>query len=117
MNIKTHENYGAVIIELKGDLTGGPEAGQISDLLHNFLKQKKKNVIIDLTHLKFVNSSGIGILISGYTTMKKGDGTLKLAGLSDKIKGVLAITKLNHIFDTYPSIDDALKDSAKTEAL
>ncbi len=109
MKIKEHEKYDAVIVEIKGDLVGGPEAADISERLHDYLKRNKKHVVVDLSNVKFVNSSGIGILISGYTTMKNAGGELKLANLSDKVTGVLSITKLNSIFDTYSSIDEAVK--------
>jgi len=109
MKIKHYEKYGAAIIELKGDLMGGPDAFELNGLLHKFLDEKKNHVVVDLSNVKFVNSSGIGILISGYTTMKNGGGNLKLANLSEKVKGVLAITKLNNIFESHKTIDEAVK--------
>lgn len=109
MKIKTTEHYGAVAIELKGNVMGGPEAAELNDLLHKFLEEGKKNVVIDLSDVKFMNSSGLGMLISGFTTMKNGGGNLKLAGATDKIQSLLVITKLITIFENYDSVEEAVK--------
>ena len=109
MKVKTVEQYGAVIIELKGNVMGGPEALEFSDALHKLLDEGKKNVIIDLAETKFMNSSGLGMLISGYTTMKNGGGSLKLANATEKIESLLIITKLITIFEHYTSVDEAIK--------
>lgn len=109
MKVKTKEQYNAVILELKGNVMGGPEAEKFGQQLHQFLDADKKNVIVDLAGVKFMNSSGLGMLISGYTTMKNGGGTLKLANATEKINSLLIITKLISIFEHYDSVDDAVK--------
>lgn len=109
MKVKTVEQYGAVVIELKGNIMGGPEAQEFSDTLHKLLDEGKKNVVIDLAETKFMNSSGLGMLISGYTTMKNGGGSLKLANATEKIESLLIITKLITIFEHYASVDEAVK--------
>ncbi|GBD90719.1 anti-sigma-B factor antagonist [bacterium BMS3Abin04] len=109
MKVKTKEQYNAVVLELKGNVMGGPEAEKFGQQLHQLLDEGKKNVIIDLAGVKFMNSSGLGMLISGYTTMKNGGGTLKLANATEKINSLLIITKLISIFEHYNSVDDAIK--------
>ncbi len=109
MKVKTKEQYNAVILELKGNVMGGPEAEKFGQQLHQFLDAGKRNVIVDLAGVKFMNSSGLGMLISGYTTMKNGGGTLKLANATEKINSLLIITKLISIFEHYDSVDDAVK--------
>lgn len=109
MKFKTSEKYNAVVIELKGNIMGGPETTEFSDMLHNFLKDGKKNIIVDLGDVKFMNSSGLGMLISGLTTVKKEGGHLKLAKVTEKIQSLLVITKLITIFENYDTVDDAVK--------
>jgi len=109
MKIKTSEKYNAAIVELKGNVMGGPDAGELNDLLHKFIDNGKKNVVVDLSDVKFMNSSGLGMLISGYTTMKNGGGNLKLCNATDKIESLLVITKLITIFEHYNSVDEAVK--------
>lgn len=109
MKIKVSEKYSAVVVELKGNVMGGPEAQEFSDLLHKLLDEGKKNVVVDLAGVKFMNSSGLGMLISGFTTMKNGGGALKLANATEKINSLLVITKLITIFENFDSVDEAVK--------
>lgn len=60
-----------------------------------------------------MNSSGLGILIAGYTAVKNGDGELKLANLTDKIESLLLITKLNTVFSNFESVEEAVNSFAK----
>ena len=108
MNTKVHEKYNAAVVELKGNIEGGPFASEFKNTLLNLLKENKKNIIVDMSHIKFINSNGIGILVGGYTTVKNGGGNLKLVNSGDKVKGVLSITKLNQVFSNYSSVDEAL---------
>lgn len=113
MKIKTSEKYGAVIIELKGNVMGGEDTKNFTDLLHKLIDENKLNVIVDLSDVKFMNSSGLGMLISGLTTMKKANGYFKLACVSDKIESLLVITKLITIFETFDNVDAAIKSFSK----
>ena len=113
MKIKTFENYNAVVVELKGNVMGGPESAELNELLHKFLDSNKKNVIVDLSEVKFMNSSGLGMLIGGLTTMKKANGFYKLANVTDKIESLLVITKLITIFEHYESVDKAIESLPK----
>ena len=108
MKISTEEKYNAVVIELKGNVMGGPEAQEFNTLLHDLLDQGKKNVVVDLGEVKFMNSSGLGMLISGFTTMKNGEGFFKLARPTEKIESLLVITKLITIFEHYATIEEAV---------
>jgi anti-sigma B factor antagonist len=109
MRIKTSEKYGAVIITLKGNVMGGPDAQEFHDLLGKLLEEGKKNIVIDLGGVKFMNSTGLGMLISGYTSVKNKDGVMKLANATEKINSLLVVTKLITIFDNYDSVDEAVK--------
>lgn len=113
MRIKTSEKYGAVVITLKGNVMGGPEAQEFHDILGDFLDESKTNIIIDLGGVKFMNSTGLGMLISGYTSVKNKDGVLKLANATEKINSLLVITKLITIFDNFESVDAAADSFGK----
>lgn len=109
MKTKLVEKYSAVIVELKGNVMGGDDTKEFNELLHKLIGEDKKNIIIDLSGVKFMNSSGLGMMISGLTTMKREGGHLKLANVTEKIESLLIITKLITIFETYESIDEAVK--------
>lgn len=107
MNIK--EQYGTVILELKGKLVGGPISGRINSTLNNLLDQGKKKIVVDLSRVTSLNSSGMGTLISGYTMVKDSGGALKLANVTVKIQSLLSMTRLNQIFEIYNSVDEAVQ--------
>lgn len=109
MKIKTTEKYEAVIIELKGNVMGGDDTKDFNDLLHKLIDEGKTRIVVNLGDVKFMNSSGLGMLIGGLTTVKKSDGFYKLANVTDKIESLLIITKLITIFETYDSVDKALE--------
>ena len=87
---------------------GGPDASILHEKLHEFIEMDKKKIIIDLSKVDWMNSTGLGILISGYTTIKNHNGDLKLANLTKKVQSLLTITKLVAVFDAYDSVDEAI---------
>jgi anti-sigma B factor antagonist len=113
MALKIEEQYKSVVLHLDGKLMGGPFGEEMNKTLHNLLDEGKKQVVVDLGKVGFVNSSGLGILISGLTTMRNGGGDLKLAGITSKVEGLLSITKLNKIFEQFPTVESALKSFEK----
>jgi anti-sigma B factor antagonist len=113
MKIKTTEKYEAVVLELKGNVMGGEDTKDFNELLHKLIDQGKTRIVIDLGDVKFMNSSGLGMLIGGLTTVKKANGQYKLANITDKIESLLIITKLITIFEHYESVDKALESLPK----
>ena len=113
MKIKTSEKYEAVVIELKGNVMGGDDTKNFNELLHKLIEEDKKQIVVDLSGVKFMNSSGLGMLIGGLTTVKKSEGQLKLACVTEKIESLLIITKLITIFESFDSVDDAVKSFSK----
>ena len=108
MKFTTKESKGITVIELSGNVLGGPDAGSLNNQLRTLLESKKHKVIVDLADVQFINSSGLGMLIGGLTTMKNGGGELKLARASEKIKHLLDMTKLSGVFDVHDSVPSAI---------
>ncbi len=109
MNYNISEKYNCVVIELKGKIMGGPDAEVFRDELQKLIDDDKKKVIIDLEHVKFMNSSGLGILIGGLTTMRKAGGDIKLCNADKRISSLLMVSQLNTVFDHHLSLDSAVK--------
>ncbi len=108
MNFKVAEHYNAVTIELKGNVMGGPDGANLLDKLHELKDQGKKNVVVDLSKVKFMNSSGLGMLISAMTTMRNAGGDLRLTNVADRIMSLLMITKLITVFKSYDTVEEAV---------
>ena len=108
MKLSSREISDVMILEPKGKIMGGSDATVLHDRLHEFIDQNKKKVVIDLAKVDWMNSTGLGILISGLTTLRNNDGELKLANVTDKIQSLLTITKLITVFESYDSVDEAV---------
>ena len=108
MELKQIDKGNVTVIQLEGKLMGGPDATQLHESLHKLINSDIKNVVIDLKGVDWINSSGLGILISGLTTVRNSGGDLCLAHPSDKIKNILNITKLSSVFTSYDKIDEAI---------
>ena len=109
MKLTHREENDVVIVEPKGKIMGGPESTELHDLLHDLIEDDKKKVVIDLSKVDWMNSTGLGLLISGLTTLRKAGGELKLANVTDKIQSLLTITKLVTIFKSYDTVEEAVK--------
>ncbi|MBX7153292.1 STAS domain-containing protein [bacterium] len=112
MQLKVSEMSGIVILEVQGNIMGGPDAALINDEIHKYMLQGKKNFVVNMQSIDLINSSGLGILISNLTTVKNSGGDLRLAQASDKIKQIFQITKLSTVFKHYSTIEDAVKSFA-----
>jgi anti-sigma B factor antagonist len=109
MKLTDRMQEGVVVLEPKGKIMGGPDASLLHDKLYEYIKQDRRMVVVDLAQVDWMNSTGLGILISGYTTLRNNDGLLKLANVTDKIQSLLTITKLVSVFEAFDSVDDAVK--------
>ncbi|MCI0708223.1 MAG: STAS domain-containing protein [Ignavibacteriae bacterium] len=108
MKLKTKDMNNVTVIELKGNVMGGPDATALNDELHKLIETKKNKVVIDLHEVKFMNSSGLGMLIGSLTTIRNSGGDLKIARASDKIESLLIVTKLITVFDHHDSVEKAV---------
>ena len=115
MNYSVDERYNAVVITLKGNAMGGPDGAKLHETLHELKEQGKKNIVVDLGRTKFMNSSGLGMLISGMTTMRNAGGDLRLANVADRIQSLLMITKLITVFKHFDSVDEAVQSFESDE--
>ncbi len=108
MKLKTKEVKNITVIELDGNIIGGPDASALNDYLHKLITEDRKQVVIDLKAVSFINSSGLGMLIGGLTTMRHSGGELKLARASKKVESLLEMTKLLKVFDLHKNVNDAV---------
>ena len=113
MKIKLSDRDGIVVLELNGKIMGGPDATAINDKLHELVESNRTKVVADLAKVDWMNSSGLGILISGLTTIRNAGGDLKLAAVTERIKSLLMITKLLSVFDTFDTVDEAVSSFSK----
>lgn len=109
MDFTTTQQGTVTVIGLAGSLMGGPDATTLIGKINECIDDGKKNLVIDLSQVQFINSSGLGLLINGVTTMKNAGGRLKIAGASAKIQNLFKITRLESMMEQYPTMQEAVK--------
>lgn len=98
-----------VLLDLAGKITIGEGSVQLRDAVEKLLEAGRNLIILNLAGVSYVDSSGIGELVSRYTTTKNTGGRLKLLSLPKKIKDLLMITKLLTVFEIYEDEQAALE--------
>ena len=117
MSFKVDERYNAVVYKITSSkFMGGPDWSSFHDKMHTLLEEGKKNAIVDLSRVKFMNSSGIGVLIRAMTTMRAGGGDLRLTGVTNRIQSLLVMTKLINVFKTFDTVDAAVASYEESPA-
>ncbi|MDP2208594.1 MAG: STAS domain-containing protein [Bacteroidota bacterium] len=105
MQIKENMVEDVAIITLKGDLIGEPETTKIREKVRSLITDDIKKVVIDLADVAYINSTGLGSLISVLTTLRNAGGDLKLSRVGEKIKSIFVITQLIKVFDTHETVE------------
>jgi anti-sigma B factor antagonist len=108
MKLATEKKGDVLIIALKGKIMGGPESAQFHEQLKQAIAHGERKVVLDLGGVEWMNSTGLGLLISGFTTLRNAGGEMKLARSTEKIQSLLVITKLNTVFEGHDSIEAAV---------
>jgi len=89
------------VVDVSGRITLGEGCTQLRELIREQLSKGHKNVLLNLADVTYIDSSGIGELVSAYTAVSHQGGKLKLLGLTKKVHDLLQITKLYTVFDVH----------------
>jgi anti-sigma B factor antagonist len=100
-NLTTRQVGDVSVVDVSGRITLGEGSSALRQLLKDMLAQGHAKILLNLRDVSYIDSSGIGELVSGFTTVANQGGTLKLLGLTNRIKDLLQITKLYTIFDIH----------------
>ena len=99
LDFSTRQSDGVAIVDLRGRITLGDGSVTVRNTVHDLLAKGQKNILLNLGDVNYIDSSGIGELVSAFTTAKKQGGELKLLNLSKRVHDLLQITKLYTVFD------------------
>ncbi|RMI15267.1 MAG: anti-sigma factor antagonist [Calditrichaeota bacterium] len=108
MKIKEKIVGDIAVLTVSGNMMGGPETKALHDKVKSLIADGINRVVIDLKGVKWMNSSGLGILMACMTSLQQAGGNLKLASVTEKVQSILMITKLIEIFETYENADRAV---------
>jgi anti-sigma B factor antagonist len=110
MAIKTSTLEGGIgLIKVKGALMGGDETDELRRAVAGYVDRQYQKLIIDLSGVTYLNSTGIGVLVSSHTSYSGRNWQIKLCGINKKIDNIFVITKLTLVFDVYESRADAVR--------
>jgi anti-sigma B factor antagonist len=112
LKIKERKRDGVAILELSGKLMGGPDAEAFDATLKALLHEGMRNFLVSLERVHWVNSTGLGILISGYSTVQKNGGELKLLKVSSRIQNIFMVSKLFTVFESFEDEGEAVRSFA-----
>ncbi len=99
MKFKTRQVDGVTVLDLSGRITLGEGSVTLRDATQDALAKGSKHILLNLADVNYIDSSGIGELVSAFTTIKNQGGELKLLHLTKKVHDLLQITKLYTVFD------------------
>ncbi|HVF56522.1 MAG TPA: STAS domain-containing protein [Pyrinomonadaceae bacterium] len=108
LNIRERQAGDVTVLDMDGKITIGEGSVAVRSAIRRLLEEGKKKILLNLASVGYVDSSGIGELVSSFTTINREGGQLKLLNLTQKIQDLLAITKLLTVFDVYDDEATAL---------
>ncbi len=108
MKIEARHEQGVTILEPKGKITIGVGDVALREAVGEALEAGARNILVDLGGVTTIDSSGIGELVSAYTSVSNRGGKLKLVNLPPKVTDILQITQLISVFEVYDNLDEAL---------
>ncbi len=99
LTIASREVDGVIVLDLSGRITLGEGSVQLRDDIRDLIGQGKKNILLNMGEVNYIDSSGLGELVSAYTTAKNQQAEVKLLKLTRKVHDLLQLTKLYTVFD------------------
>ena len=109
VKLTTRQVGDVTVIDAAGRITLGEGASAFRDIIRDLATKGDKKLLLNLAEVSYIDSSGIGELVSGFTTVTNHGGSLKLLGLSKRVKDLLQITKLYTVFEVFDDEAEAIR--------
>ncbi len=109
MNLKSEIRNNVVILEVQEERLDAHNSGDLKTAMLKFYEEGNKNILIDLKDVRFIDSSGLGALVSGFKNAISHQGNLKLASLQPQVKSMFELTRLHRVFEIFPSLTEAIE--------
>ncbi len=112
MNISKQNMGEVMVLNLGGKIMGGPDYEKLQGEVKTLIKEGHVDILMNMSKVTWINSTGLGILVSAFHTLKKNDGRLKICAVSERIDNILNVTQLKLVFDTFDTQEAALASFA-----
>ena len=108
VKMNTRQIDGVTVVDVEGRITLGEGSSALRDVLRDLVAKGQNKILLNLGEVNYIDSSGIGELVSGFTMVANSGGAMKLLGLTKRVKDLLQITKLYTVFDVHEEEKHAL---------
>ena len=115
LRMSTRSVEGVLVVDCSGRLVFGEESASLRDTVKKLLAESPK-IVMNLREINYIDSGGLGTLVSLFTTARNAGGAVKLASLSQRVGDLLQVTKLFTIFEVFDDTEDAAKSFKKDAA-
>ena len=112
VKLNTRQVGNVTVIDVAGRITLGEGSSALRDAVRDMVSKNQKKILLNLGDVSYIDSSGIGELVSGFTTVTNGGGNLKLLNLNKRVKDLLQITKLYTVFEVHEDEAAAIRSFA-----
>jgi anti-sigma B factor antagonist len=116
MTTNTRQVGGVTVVDISGRIELGEESAALRGLVSGLLKNGHKQILLNLGDVNYIDSSGLGALVSSFTSARKQGGELKLLNLTDRVTDLMQITKLYTVFDVKDDETVAVKSFGHSAA-
>jgi len=108
MNLKTEKKNDIMVINVKEERLDAHNSGDLKNEMQKLFTEGNKNILVDLKDVRFIDSSGLGALVSGFKNAISHQGNLKLSSLQPQVKSMFELTRLHRVFEIFASTSEAL---------
>jgi anti-sigma B factor antagonist len=112
VRLSTRQVGDVVVVDVSGRITLGEGSSNLREGIRDLLAKGHRKILLNLADVSYIDSSGIGELVSGYTSVTNAGGQLKLVNLTKRVNDLLQITKLYTVFDIYDNELTAIRSFA-----
>ena len=109
MNLYSEKKKDVTVLFVREERLDAHNSGDLKAELAGLFEGKEKNILVDLKEVRFIDSSGLGALVSGFKNAISHQGNLKLSGLQPQVKSMFELTRLHRVFEIFGSSEDALE--------
>lgn len=109
MNLKTERNGMIMVVIVREERLDAHNSDELKSEVNRIFESGTKDLIVDLKEVRFIDSSGLGVLVSGYKNASTHQGSIKLCSLQTQVRSMFELTRLHRVFDIYQTMDEALE--------
>ena len=113
MKFKTVPHGEIMVLEMSGKIMGGPDHDRFKAEIKDLIDKGFSKVVLDFSGVPWLNSTGLGILISGYHSLRVAEGGMKICNVKERVLSIFYVARLNEVFEVYGSLDEAVASFEK----